>query len=58
MAKEEKAATEKAPTGDERLIALEKAVHGLQTKHGQQDKRLDNLETVNDTRLRSRGLID
>lgn len=51
-------AEDKAPTADERIEALEKAVHGLQVKHGLQDKRLDKLEVVNDTRLRSRGLID
>lgn len=57
MAKTEPEAKAKEPTLAERMDAMESAVHGLQTKHGLQDKRLDALETVNDLRLRSRGLI-
>lgn len=45
-------------TADERIAALESAVHGLQVKHGLQDKRIEALESVNELRLRSRGLID
>ena len=64
MADAAKAQGEKGPTLtreqllEQRLAALESAVHGLKIKHGQQDKRLDGLEEVNSLRLRSRGLID
>lgn len=54
MADEKKA--EKTPSLADRVEALEKAVHGLQIKHGQQGKQLDALNEVNALRLKSRGL--
>lgn len=47
----------KEPTMAERVEALESAVHGLQVKHGNQQKQIDSLNEVNELRLRSRGLI-
>lgn len=55
MADKKDAGAEKAPTMEDRMSALESAVHGLQIKHGQQGKQLDALNEVNALRLKSRG---